>query len=79
VTEEKAGGLDSILATLPAKTPLLVPDELLAIWFPPGVVSGQMVEKSFAAACAYAEKCNCIFDYSVDEQCGRFWKREFTN
>jgi hypothetical protein len=79
MTEDSAGGLDSILAQLPAKTPLLVPDELLGVWFPPGVIEGRISESSFTAASAYAEKCNCTFDYSADEQCGRFWKRKYTN
>ena len=77
--ENDAGNLACILSELPAKTPLLVPDELLASWFPPGVIGGKMLEKSLAAAKACAEKYNCTFDYSANEQCGRFWKNRHAN
>jgi hypothetical protein len=76
---EGASTLSEILAQLPVKQPLLVPDELLALWFPPGVVNGRIDSASAAAATRAAEANNCTFDYAEDEQVGRFWKRETNN
>ena len=76
---DKPDSLDAILQRLPAGIPLLLPDELLAILFPPGVRGGMLDQQSQIAAETFAIRFNCKFEYVSGEQVGRFTKLPNSN
>jgi hypothetical protein len=73
--EEKSKDLADILRALPAGTPLLLPDELLGLWFPPGIVGGVLDPGSRKSAEEYGAHFNCLFSYAEDEHQGYFAKQ----
>lgn len=76
MAEETPNTLGEVLAELPPGTLLLVADELLSLWFPPGIVAGQLDDESRRAAEARAIEANCAFEYVPAEQAGRFTKNK---
>ena len=73
--EEAPKDLAEILRALPEGTPLLLPDELLSLLFPPGVVDGVLDPKSRKAAEEYGAYFNCLFSHEPDQQQGCFAKQ----
>jgi hypothetical protein len=58
---------------------MVVPNDLLQVWFPPSVPSRVMDKMEIAAAQAYAAKFGCVFRYSplggdCEQGEGRFHK-----
>jgi hypothetical protein len=51
-----------------------VPNDVLAVWFPPGAVSGAMDKSALASARAYAARHGCLFSYLSDRREGVFHK-----
>jgi hypothetical protein len=66
--------LDDILDRLPAGLALHIPDNILGLWFPPGVVGDVMDESARKLAESYAATCGCAFSYQGDLGEGRFFK-----
>jgi hypothetical protein len=73
--DKKPENLADILRALPKGTPFFVPIELLALWFPPGVVSGTLAPETQKSAEEYGTHFNCLFFYEADQQQGCFTKQ----
>jgi hypothetical protein len=71
---EEPKNLADILRALPADTPLLLPNELLGLWFPPGVIDGVLDSVSRKLAEEYGAHFNCVFSYEVRQHQGCFTK-----
>ena len=62
---DEADSLDSILERLPQATPLFVPDELLAIWFPPWFGAGTPDPDSLKSAEEFGARFGCTFGFDA--------------
>jgi hypothetical protein len=67
--------VDEILDRLPPQLTLNVPDHVLARWFPPGPVDGEMTGIALERAQNYAQSCGCKFGYHRSLREGVFYKR----
>ncbi|MBV9570852.1 MAG: hypothetical protein JO056_06400 [Alphaproteobacteria bacterium] len=69
--DDKAKNLADLLTQLPVSAPLFLPDEILAIWFPPWRENGMVNSDSLEAAQPYGERFGCVFthDANLDEWC----------
>lgn len=63
-----------IIAKLPLRVGLYVPDDILDEWFPPGARDGSLAGPALAAAQDYAKRVGCEFEYYADRGEGVFWK-----
>jgi len=43
---ERPDNLDEILRTFPPRTTFYVPDDLLGLWFPPGIIENRLDAQS---------------------------------
>jgi hypothetical protein len=66
--------IDEILELLPPHVTLNVPDDILALWFPPGPVNGVMEGSALERAQNYAQSCGCQFGYNRETREGIFHK-----
>jgi hypothetical protein len=67
-------GFREMLEKLLPRIAVHVPDELLKMWFPPGVVDGAIDTSTLKAARAYADECKCAFSYLSAQKEGVFHK-----
>jgi len=66
--------LEAILAMFTPGMSLYVPDELLALWYPPGPANGQMPTNMEEAISHMAALCSCSFAYVAEKNAGCFVK-----
>lgn len=67
-------GFRALLRSLLPRIAMHVPDDVLALWFPPGAVAGVMDAAALAAAQAFGAECGCGFSYLSDRHEGVFHK-----
>jgi len=66
--------LEAILAIFRPGMTLFVPDELLALWYPPGPVGERMPPAIEEAISSQAARCSCSFAYVPEKKAGCFTK-----
>ena len=66
--------IDEILDRLPPQVTLNIPDQVLALWFPPGPADGCMDGPALERAQSYARTCGCKFAYHRSIREGVFYK-----
>ena len=76
---ERPDDIDQIMRTLPARTGLYVPDDLLVLWFPPGIAAGVLDDRARKAAEEYGAQFNCRFWYFPERGAGCFAKNDTTS
>lgn len=70
--EDEAIG--DILAKLPLRVALSVPDDLLEAWFAPGTGMEPLADDTLKAAADYGWRFECEFKHYPDRKEGVFWK-----
>jgi hypothetical protein len=73
--DDKGHNLLNILARLPPGMPLVVPDEVLGVWFPPWTSEGELDPDSLNSAEAFGARFGCTFSHDEKKQQGCFIKR----
>jgi hypothetical protein len=71
---ERPDNLDEIMRTLPPRTAFYVPDDLLGLWFPPGIIENRFDAQSRRDAETYGAQFNCQFWYFPERYEGCFSK-----
>lgn len=66
--------LEAVLLTFTPGMVLFVPDELLALWFPPGPSNGGLAAALEREISRVASQSSCTFDYVAEKKAGRFMK-----
>lgn len=61
--EPTGDSLEELLPQLPPETPFFIPNEIIELWFPPGVVAGILDDGSRMAAEVKAARFGCRFQY----------------
>ena len=65
--------LKSILSSLPLRTGLYIPDDLLEDWFGQGG-SPPSLEDALPAASSFGRECDSEFEHDAERKEGVFWK-----
>jgi hypothetical protein len=68
-------GVDGIMRALLPRTGFYVPDDILGMWFPPGVAAGIIDNAARRAAEGYGAKFDCRFWYFPERKAGCFAKK----
>jgi len=66
--------IEEILELLPPQLTLNIPDQILALWFPPGPSREGMEGVALERAQSYAQSCGCRFAYHRSMREGIFYK-----
>lgn len=61
-----------LLETISPGESVFIPEELLAVWFPPGVRGGDLANPSRKAASDFAHQTCCTFEFLPVRNAGRF-------
>ena len=66
--------IEEILELLPPQLTLNIPDQILALWFPPGPSREGMEGVALERAQSYARTCGCKFAYHRSIREGVFYR-----